>query len=51
MMLSYMRMALGGLDGAKKVLDEVVLQPNHKYKTNFEKPALERAISDVEACQ
>lgn len=41
--------SLGGIEKAKDLLVEVANR-NHKYAQNFEKPALEKAIRDVEAC-
>lgn len=40
---------LGGLVKAREVLNEVKAR-NHKYAQNFERPALEKAINDVESC-
>lgn len=42
--------SLGGLEKAKELLVEVANR-DHRYAQDFEKPALEKAIADVEACQ
>lgn len=42
--------SLGGLEKAKELLVEVANR-DHRYAQYFEKPALEKAIADVEACQ
>ncbi|MDQ8937034.1 hypothetical protein [Acinetobacter rudis] len=42
--------SLGGLEKAKELLVEIANR-DHRYAQHFEKPALEKAIVDVEACQ